>query len=182
MTPAYREVLESYRAVDPLTQRTCANPTEAHAVANLVQRWLETHTPTFMDDAVDYCQMKDLPVLPSLRKHLADAARMRRKSDSSKAMREGMKDAAFNMIANLLFHDATLREACGKVAKAFGNQWKASSLEHDYPTAYRSGERPIENILHDAWRNDPDPELTRQWQAIRAALPEPSDEERGERR
>ena len=187
MTPEYREVYRAYMAVNPETGNTFATPTQAHALANLVKRWTETHTPAFMDDAIEYCDWKGLPALAPLRRCLADAARQRRGNQLSKAMREGIKDEAFRVMANLIIRGSTFPEASGKAAKWINAQdsrykVKASSLEKDYVKAYRRGAEAIEAAMREFNCENPDTGIDEAWRRIRDALPEPDDDERGERR
>ncbi len=176
---AWREVVSGYRGL--------ASPIQKRTLAGLVQRWIETGTPSYLDDALIYCEINNLPVTSELRKHLASGASARIGGKTTKALREGYKDKAFLLMVNLIFHGASLREASGKAAvwissQNLGYTVKASSLEKDYPLKYRQGQPSLEEEFHNEWRTNPQPEYDAGWERIRKELPEPSDEERGERR
>ena len=164
-----------------------AGSVEKRTLANLVKRWIETGTASFMDDAVEYCELKDLPVTSVLRRHLSEAAYKRRGNKPSKAMREGMQDNAMRTIANLIYIGAPLKEAAGKAAhwlngQALGYTLKASSLEKEYTAKYRTGDPSIEGTMHASWRESPNNEFDMDWRRLRESLPEPDDDELGNRR
>ena len=181
----HRAVFEDYIRVDPRTKRTYANPTMAGALSNCVKRWREIRTASYMDEAIAYCDMHDLPILPSLMKNIADAARARMSGKTTKGMREGVKDAAHRMIANLIYHDDTLADAAGRTAvwsQDTPHPMKASSLEKTYTTEFRSGTPTQESILWEFWEDEPDPQLTEIWRKLRLQIPLPDDEIKGNRR
>lgn len=160
-------------------------PIQSRAIAGLIKRWVETGDTSFVDDAIRYCELENLPVSDNLRKHLAQAATKRLKSPS-RAVREGIKEAAFKVMANLIFNNASLKEAAGKAAMWIAAQnagyvLKASTLEKDYTKDFR-GNPSIEEELFEEWRRNSGAKYSNEWDKLRATIPEPTDEERGERR
>jgi hypothetical protein len=179
---AKNPVYFDYTHVNPSTGHIYARPDQAMALSYFVTRWRETRKFRFMLDAIEYCELNNLQILPVLRKHMADAARAERKDGPTKAMSESLKEEAFRVMANLIIHGASLAEAAGKVAAAAEGRWKASTLETDYPKVWRSGTPSTEDSLREYYQDDPNPEFSKMWQQIRIELREPTDDERGERR
>jgi len=182
-----RAIYKAYMAVNPQTGRTYADPIQASILSHLVKKWQETHTNSYMDDAISYCEAMDLPILNQLRKHLATVADIRRGKKLSKAQREGIKNEAFRMICNLIVYaDATLSEAAGKaaayVSSNMGYKLKASSLEKEYPTIWRTGKPSAEDLMRSHKDECPDQSVIDGWVENRRCLPEPSFEVRGNRR
>jgi hypothetical protein len=180
-----REVKREYCAVNPVSGRAFADPVQAATIANLLQRWIETHTTAYLDDAVIYCEDNALPILPVLSREIARAARHRRGGKPSKGEREGIKDGAFRVMANLILAGATDREAAGKAAvwsQGTPHPMKASSLEKEYSLTWRRGDPSLEDELRTFAEDHPDPETDAAWRELRRVMREPTDEERGERR
>lgn len=164
-------------------------PVSRFALAGLVGRWVETGIDTFVDDAVLYCELHDLPIKPELLRHLAAAARLRRRPGPSQAVREGIKDRAFTVMANLVIHGATNEQAASKAARwinsqKLGRTLKASTLEKQYGELHsgKNGPNALENVLRQSWLDDPNAEASEAWTDLVRDLPLADDDERGERR
>ncbi len=182
---AWGDVQRAYAGANPATGFRYASPQQTMALANLVHRWRETHTASFMDDAVIYCEKQGLPILPVLLREIAKAAQQRRGNGPSKAEREGIKGEAFRIMCNLILVGASDREAAGKAAfwtQSTPHPMRASSLEKEYPAAWRRGSPSIEEQIRADRAEWPEPTWDAEWRRLRQSMPEPEDEVRGERR
>lgn len=188
------EILRAYRAVNPETGRTYSTVEAAYGIANLVERWINTNDPSFMDSAIRYCEQEDLPILPLLRFQLAAAAVKRGdgkllRSERGKLLRserEGIKGEAFRGIANLVISGQTLTRAAEIVTVWMRDfspyRMKASSLEREYLQVWRSGNWSLEDELRKFIRECPNSDIEKQWQEIARKTRAPEDDEKGERR
>jgi len=175
----------AYMARNPETGRTYVMPSEANYIAWLVVRWKETGQASFLDVAMQYCDDKDLPILKELRKFFAELARKRSPYEESKAYKEAMKDKAFTGMVQLIYQDATLSEAAGKAAAWMHDNnvpTMASTLEKQYTEKYRSGKKPLEQILIEGWKHESDSGLDDALSRQRNILRGPTADELGNRR
>jgi hypothetical protein len=167
---------DSFRAADPMQTAT---------LCGLVLSWLETFDAGFMDAALIYCDFHDLPILPELRKYMADAASYRNKGKSFRANREGIKTHALRAIANLHIRGVTVERAAEVSAvwsSGTEHPLKASSLEREYSKVWRKGTPTKEDKLRQFRNEFPDPQTDAKWLKLLETLPPPTPEQKGERR
>jgi len=184
---AYREIVDAYGLVGPHTGTCWSGPIQTRALAGLVIRWIEGRESAALDDALEYCYIRGLPVLPALLRHVVDAVRQRRskaKSPLSPAMRYGIKDEAFRGIANLVCVGVTFDRACevsAVLSAQTGHPFKASTLHKDYPKVWKNGKPSLEDLLRAERQRLPNPAQDEAWREIEKRTPAPTQEQKGER-
>ena len=138
----FQELWQDYAETGPEQGTRWSDPQQFGSIFGLVERWLASRDPQFMDQAVLMCDHEKLPILPSLLRHVADAARLRRSKAGSKLSRadkESNKHRALRIVANLKACGITLTRAC-EVAAIWTTDHgikaiKASTLEAEYGRA-----------------------------------------------
>lgn len=162
-------------------------------MGELAYSYVKTKNVYFMDQAQLICADSKVQPSPALFSYIVDAASRRMSGNllhgttPAKVTLPQEKFYVLTLMANLIFHDATLREAASKAARFHNDRYQktsknrtASSLERDYTTDFRNS--GFENDLFENWRRNKDAEITAQWNEIREALPEGRTAEIGSRR
>lgn len=187
-TTVWSEIHHAYGVDGPKAGMRWASPMQTATLANLAVRWVEKHEAAALDDAMEYCLAHKLPVLPPLLRHVVDAVRERRKktkSPLSPAMRAGIKDEAFRIMANLICLNVTLDRASEVAAihsARTGRPLKASTLAKEYAATWHRGTPNREDEMRAHRAEFPEPEFDRKWLEIESLTPLPTQEQKGERR
>ena len=179
------EIFAAYATQGPKPGTSWASAVQVAALKNFVRRWIETHDTSFMDLALQYCHEQALPILPALLKHLVDASKTRTDKRTPRAIREGVKGKAFEIIANLVILGGTLTRASGIAAiwtQETPHPHRASTLESQYVKVWRSGNPSSETILRNEWKKFPEPEFEAEWKRLLKVTREPTQDEKGDRR
>ena len=179
------EIFTAYATQGPEPGTRWASPVQVATLRNLVMRWLESRDTTFMDLALQYCHEKNLPILPALLQHIVDASKTRTEKRTPRAIREGVKSKAFEIIANLVILGATLERAAEIAAmwtQDSPHPQKASTLEKQYVSEWRSDNPSRETILRNEWAQFPEPEFQAHWQKALIDAEIPTQDVKGNRR
>lgn len=184
----FGELWYDYAESGPEEGTRWSDPQQFGSILALVQRWLDSRDPQFMDHAVIMCEHEKLPILPSLLRHVADAARLRKaksRAKLSRAEKESNKHRALRIAANLKVCGITLARAC-EVAAIWTTDHgvkgiKASTLEAEY----RTGDWvDLERELRTEYESGDDAFLgfRSKWLEMEQTARQITPEEKGERR
>jgi hypothetical protein len=127
-------------------------PGDGASIAEYVRRYLETREPAHLDRALEFCDFRELPVLPELLHFIVRGIRQRRNDGQANKGPVGadVKARAMEIMANLKARGATLKQA-SEMASAWTQRTtsprKASSLEKDYGSEGANLERQIREDL-----------------------------------
>lgn len=161
-------------------------------MGELACSYVKTKNVYFMDQALLICADRKVQPSHTLLSYIVDAASRRMSGNPlhgatpAKVTLPLEKNHVLMLMANLIFHGATLREAASKAARYHNDRYqtsktrKASSLESDYTTDFRNS--GLEKNLFENWKRNKTAEINAQWDALRKTLKEGRTAEIGERR
>lgn len=164
---------------------------ELESVAWLARQWLETKNPHYVDAAFLVCRKAEIVPPPTLLRLMEDVALVRfaglDRGGTGKRIRDDSIHAeALRLVCCLHVAGASVGVAASKAAryiadKGLGKAYKASTLERDYGTKFRSGNPSLEAVIREAMQRASD-EHRQTWARLVSDLPDAGDELKGNRR